>query len=105
MKKLFLFLLLSTVVLEMKAQTMPSKTIYLSASAGLARSEDGIKFLIKNSASQWTPMVNIGLGYRFNKYLGIEIHAATMLTTLKAEGTLFRALWHTKRFSFYSILL
>jgi opacity protein-like surface antigen len=44
--------------------------------------------MVKESASQWTPKANLGIGYRFNKYLGIETHAATMLTSLKANGTL-----------------
>jgi len=70
------------------AQTLPNKTFYVHASAGLARSEDGLKFMVKESASQWTPKANLGVGYRFNKYLGIETHAATMLSSLKANGTL-----------------
>lgn len=75
--------------IELMAQALPNKT-YAYASAGLARSEDGLKFMArpKESASQWTPQVNVGIGYRFNKYLGIETHAATMLTSLKASGTL-----------------
>jgi opacity protein-like surface antigen len=44
--------------------------------------------MVKESTSQWTPMANLGIGYRFSKYLGIETHAATMLTSLKAKGTL-----------------
>jgi opacity protein-like surface antigen len=81
---LFLF----TSAFEITAQSFPNKMIYGHVSAGLARSEDGLKFLIKQSASQWTPMVNIGAGYRFNKNLGMEILNASMITTLKAEGVL-----------------
>jgi opacity protein-like surface antigen len=88
-KNIFLCLLMVFISsLEIKAQTMPNKSIYLAATAGLARSEDGLKFLIKSSASQWTPMLNIGFGFRINKYLGIEFNTATMLTKLKAEGIL-----------------
>ncbi len=75
-------------IVKVIAQTFPNKTLYVHASAGLARSEDGLKFMVKESASQWTPKANFGIGYRFNKYLGIETHAATMLTSLKATGTL-----------------
>lgn len=71
-----------------KAGIMPSGTFYVSASAGLARSEDGLGFLVKRSASQWTPMANIGAGYRFNRVLGVELRSAYMLADLKAEGTL-----------------
>lgn len=73
---------------ELMAQTFTNKTLYVHTSAGLSRSEDGLKFMVTESASQWVPMVNLGVGYRFNKYLGIETHAATMLTSLKANGTL-----------------
>lgn len=73
---------------EANAQTLPNKTLYAHASVGLARSEDGLKFMVKESASQWTPKANLGIGYRFSKYLGIETHAATMLTSLKATGKL-----------------
>lgn len=83
---LLLFFLVLTV--ETEAQTQPGKTAFFAASAGLARSEDGLQFLQKNSASQWTPMLNIGIGYRFNTFIGVESHAATMLTDLKAEGKL-----------------
>ncbi len=86
--KILSLLLLWMPILQTKAQIMSNKTFYLNASIGLARSEDGLDFLIKNSASQWTPMLNIGIGYRINKYLGVELNAATMLTELKAEGTL-----------------
>lgn len=82
---LLFFLVLSV---ETEAQTQPGKTAFFAASAGLARSEDGLQFLQKNSASQWTPMLNIGIGYRFNTFIGLETHAATMLTDLKAEGKL-----------------
>ena len=71
-----------------KAGIMPSGTSYVSASAGLARSEDGLGFLVKRSASQWTPMAGIGAGYRFNRVLGIALRSACMLTDLQAEGTL-----------------
>jgi opacity protein-like surface antigen len=83
-----LFVLLFFSFVEINAQTVPAKTFYMIGSFGLARSEDGLKFLEKQSASQWTPKANIGFGYRISKYLGIEIHSATMLTTLKADGTL-----------------
>jgi opacity protein-like surface antigen len=73
---------------EVMAQTFTNKTLYVHVSAGLSRSEDGLKFMVKESASQWVPKANLGIGYRFNKYLGIETHAATMLTSLKAKGTL-----------------
>ena len=86
--KLCLFLLFCASSIKVIAQTLPNKTLYVHASAGLARSEDGLKFMVKESASQWTPKANLGFGYRFNKYLGIETHAATMLTSLKANGTL-----------------
>ena len=86
--KLCLFLLFCASSIKIIAQTLPNKTLYVHASAGLARSEDGLKFMVKESASQWTPKANLGFGYRFNKYLGIETHAATMLTSLKANGTL-----------------
>ena len=86
--KLCLFLLFCASSIKVIAQTLPNKTFYVHASAGLARSEDGLKFMVKESASQWTPKANLGVGYRFNKYLGIETHAATMLTSLKANGTL-----------------
>jgi opacity protein-like surface antigen len=86
--KLCLFLLFCASSVKVIAQTFPNKTFYVHASAGLARSEDGLKFMVKASASQWTPKANLGVGYRFNKYLGIETHAATMLTSLKANGTL-----------------
>jgi hypothetical protein len=72
-------LLLTTLIfltssIELIAQALPNKTFYAHASAGLARSEDGLKFMVKpiESASQWTPQVNVGIGYRFNRYLGIE---------------------------------
>ena len=84
----FATLILLTSGIKLIAQSLPNKTLYAHASAGLARSEDGLKFMVKESASQWTPKLNLGIGYRFNKYLGIEIHAATMLTLLKAKGTL-----------------
>jgi opacity protein-like surface antigen len=86
--KLCLFLLFCASSIKVIAQTLPNKTLYVHASAGLARSEDGLKFMVKESASQWTPKANLGVGCRFNKYLGIETHAATMLTSLKANGTL-----------------
>jgi opacity protein-like surface antigen len=86
--KLCLFLLFCASSIKVIAQALPNKTLYVHASAGLARSEDGLKFMVKESASQWTPKANLGIGYRFNKYLGIETHAATMLTSLKANGTL-----------------
>ena len=86
--RLCLFFLFCASSIKVIAQTLPNKTLYVHASAGLARSEDGLKFMVKESASQWTPKVNLGVGYRFNKYLGIETHAATMLTSLKANGTL-----------------
>jgi opacity protein-like surface antigen len=86
--KLCLFLLFCASSIKVIAQTLPNKTLYVHVSAGLARSEDGLKFMVKESASQWTPKANLGFGYRFNKYLGIETHAATMLTSLKANGTL-----------------
>jgi len=86
--KLCLFLLFCASSIKVIAQTLPNKTFYVHASAGLARSEDGLKFMVKESASQWTPKANLGVGYRFNKYLGIETHAATMLSSLKANGTL-----------------
>jgi len=86
--KLCLFFIFCVSSIKVIAQTLPNKTLYVHASAGLARSEDGLKFMVKESASQWTPKANLGVGYRFNKYLGIETHAATMLTSLKANGTL-----------------
>jgi opacity protein-like surface antigen len=86
--KLCLFFVFCASSVKVIAQTLPNKTLYTHASAGLARSEDGLKFMVKESASQWTPKANLGIGYRFNKYLGIETHAATMLTSLKANGTL-----------------
>jgi opacity protein-like surface antigen len=82
------FVLLLCSFVEINAQTLPAKTFYMIGSFGLARSEDGLKFINTQSASQWTPKANIGLGYRINNFLGIEIHSATMLTTLKADGTL-----------------
>jgi opacity protein-like surface antigen len=85
---IWLFLLLLCIYFEVNSQTLPNKTLYVHASAGLARSEDGLKFMVKESASQWTPKANLGIGYRFNKFLGIETHAATMLTSLKATGKL-----------------
>jgi opacity protein-like surface antigen len=85
---IWLSLLLLCIYFEVNSQTLPNKTLYVHASAGLARSEDGLKFMVKESASQWTPMANLGIGYRFNTFLGIETHAATMLTSLKAKGTL-----------------
>lgn len=84
----FATLSLHTSGIKVIAQALPDQTLYAHASAGLARSEDGLKFMVKESASQWTPKLNLGIGYRFNKYLGIETHAATMLTSLKATGTL-----------------
>lgn len=84
----FATLVLLTSGIKLIAQTLSNKTLYAHASAGLARSEDGLKFMVKESASQWTSKLNLGIGYRFNKYLGIETHAATMLTSLKAKGTL-----------------
>jgi opacity protein-like surface antigen len=86
--RFFTTLILLTSSVRLIAQALPNKTLYAHASAGLARSEDGLKFMVKESASQWTPKANLGIGYRFNKYLGIETHAATMLTSLKASGTL-----------------
>ena len=86
--KLCLFFVFCASSVKVIAQTLPNKTLYTHASAGLARSEDGLKFMVKESASQWTPKANLGIGYRFNKYLGIETHAATMLTSLKANRTL-----------------
>jgi opacity protein-like surface antigen len=86
--RFFTTLILLTSSVKLIAQALPNKTLYAHASAGLARSEDGLKFMVKESASQWTPKANLGIGYRFNKYLGIETHAATMLTSLKASGTL-----------------
>jgi opacity protein-like surface antigen len=87
-KSLLIFGIVSLLTNSVIAQTVPAKTFYMIGSFGLARSEDGLKFLELQSASQWTPKVNIGFGYRINKYLGIEIHSARMLTTLKADGTL-----------------
>ena len=84
----FATLVLLTSGIKLIAQTLSNKTLYAHASAGLARSEDGLKFMVKESASQWTPKANLGIGYRFSKYLGIETHAATMLTSLKATGKL-----------------
>jgi opacity protein-like surface antigen len=83
-----LFWVLLCIYFDAKAQILPNKTLYLHASAGLARSEDGLKFMVKESASQWTPKVNLGIGYRLSQHLGIEIHTATMLISLKANGTL-----------------
>lgn len=83
-----LVVVLLCIYFEANAQTLPNKTLYAHASVGLARSEDGLKFMVKESASQWTPKANLGIGYRFSKYLGIETHAATMLTSLKATGKL-----------------
>jgi opacity protein-like surface antigen len=83
-----LFVLLLCSFVEINAQTFRAKTFYMIGSVGLARSEDGLKFINTQSTSQWTPKANIGLGYRINNFFGIEIHSATMLTTLKAEGTL-----------------
>jgi opacity protein-like surface antigen len=83
-----LVLALLCIYFKVNSQTLPNKTLYIHASAGLARSEDGLKFMIKESASQWTPKANLGIGYRFSKNLGIETHAATMLTSLKATGKL-----------------
>ena len=80
------FLLILIPFTESKAQTISGSTTYLHASAGLARSEDGLRFLSSYSASQWTPMLNVGLGHRFNRNIGLEAHAATMLTRLNAEG-------------------
>ena len=80
------FLLILIPFTESKAQTISGRTTYLHASAGLARSEDGLRFLSSYSASQWTPMLNVGLGHRFNRNIGLEAHAATMLTRLNAEG-------------------
>jgi opacity protein-like surface antigen len=65
-----------------------AKGLYLNASVGLSRSEDGLAFLKTTSTSQWKPMVNIGAGYRITRYLGIELSAATMVGELRAEGTL-----------------
>ncbi len=86
--KYCILLLFCASSIQIIAQALPNQTLYAHASAGLARSEDGLKFIVKESASQWTPKLNLGIGYRFNKYLGIEIHAATMLTSLTANGTL-----------------
>lgn len=86
--KYCILLLFCASSIQIIAQAFPNQTLYAHASARLARSEDGLKFIVKESASQWTPKLNLGIGYRFNKYLGIEIHAATMLTSLKANGTL-----------------
>lgn len=83
-----LVLVLLCINFEANAQTLPKKTLYAHGSVGLARSEDGLKFMIKETASQWTPKANMGIGYRFSKFLGIETHAATMLTSLKATGKL-----------------
>lgn len=87
---LFVILFSFTSSIGLFAQTFPNKSAYLHASAGLARSEDGLNFMIKQSASQWTPKANLGIGYRFNKYLGIETHTAIMLASLKANGTLIQ---------------
>ena len=81
-------IILTTSIIELNAQSLPIKTIYIHASGGLARSEDGLKFLTTSSTSQWTPMLNVGIGFRLNKYISIETHAATMLISLKAEGIL-----------------
>lgn len=83
-----LVVVLLCIYFEANAQTLPNKTLYAHASVGLARSEDGLKFMVKESASQWTPKANLGIGYRFSKYLGIETHASTMLISLKATGKL-----------------
>jgi opacity protein-like surface antigen len=83
-----LFLLFLISFIKINAQSSPPKNLYLIATFGLARSEDGLAFLAKQSTSQWTPMVNIGLGYRFGKHFGVEILSSSMITSLKAEGTL-----------------
>ena len=36
---------------ELMAQTFTNKTLYVHSSAGLSRSEDGLKFMVKESAS------------------------------------------------------
>ena len=50
-----LVLALLCIYFKVNSQTLPNKTLYIHASAGLDRSEDGLKFRIKESASQWTP--------------------------------------------------
>ena len=64
-------MVLLCIYFEANAHTLPNKTLYAHASVGLARSEDGLKFMIKESASQWTPKANLGIGYQYplkNRY-------------------------------------
>lgn len=70
------------------SQTISKNAVYLNFSAGLSRSEDGLAFLVYNSASQYAPMLNVGLGYRLNNYLGFELNGATMIGSISATGTL-----------------
>ncbi len=87
MKKL-LSLILLLVTIATQSQTIKENTVYLNFSAGLSRSEDGLEFLVKESANQWSPMINIGVGYRFNKNLGIELNSSAMVTSIDANGAL-----------------
>ncbi|MCZ8332235.1 MAG: outer membrane beta-barrel protein [Flavobacterium sp.] len=87
-KTIVIIMLLCSLVLESKAQIHKKNTFYISAAAGLARAEDGLQFLKKTDATQWAPMVNIGVGYKLFKNISLELNSSFMVTNLKAEGTL-----------------
>lgn len=88
MKKNIFTILLIITSSVIQSQTVKKNTVYFSISSGLSRSEDGLAFLLKDSAKQWSPMINLGVGYRYNKNFGLELNGSTMITPISAEGVL-----------------
>jgi opacity protein-like surface antigen len=86
MKKNIFTILLIITSSVIQSQTVKKNTVYFSISSGLSRSEDGLAFLLKDSAKQWSPMINLGVGYRYNKNFGLELNGSTMITPISAEG-------------------
>lgn len=86
-KNIFTILLIITSSI-IQSQTVKKNAVYFNFSTGLSRSEDGLAFLVKSSAKQWSPMINVGVGYRYNKNFGLELNGSTMITPVSAEGVL-----------------
>ncbi|WP_162127480.1 outer membrane beta-barrel protein [Flavobacterium phycosphaerae] len=86
-KNIFTILLIITSSI-IQSQTVKKNAVYFNFSSGLSRSEDGLAFLVNGSAKQWSPMINVGVGYRYNKNFGLELNGSTMITPISAEGVL-----------------
>ena len=86
-KNIFTILLIITSSI-IQSQTVKKNPVYFNFSSGLSRSEDGLAFLVNGSAKQWSPMINVGVGYRYNKNFGLELNGSTMITPISAEGVL-----------------